>query len=595
MWNRPAWIAVAAVLCLLGALSSCDVETPERYVRPPIIKSFLPASRALTSNVGDSLRFSIAAMDPDNHSLDYYYVLGDSITGVGAQWTYVVTDTGEINVDGRVTNGAAESAIRWRIRRVLPVNLPPVIVSVSPTSDELTVIVGATVEFFIGAEDPEGKPLSYAYTIGETIVGVSRRYTYEATAVGVFEIRAVVSDGESFVSHTWKLRVAAEPDYVPPAKVVITSLGPGAESGEVDIEWTAVGDDGMEGLPTEYILRTSPQPIIDETSWVAASERVGEPAPAPAGETMRMTVRELPPAQTVFIAVRAVDDFGNLSPLSDLASAKSRGLQIHGRVRDALTGEPLEGIQVKLLSIADTTDADGSFALLELPAGTAFVRAEDEPFRTVVGDYFDLLVAPYVIVDKDYLDLWLLPNAPLETTLYHDFRDWYVKMTELYGTTVDLLNRWETPLRVYVPPFFQNGIDYTQEMKNAFIDWETAVGMNLVEFVDAVPDTGVYVVFSDTAELDNYSVTVWDSQHLMVQGRITMRSDWTLDTYDTFLKVARHEVGHSLGLGHSDDGNHLMVGGRIPGITQPSNDEVELVRCMYHFPRGLPVAWIQSD
>jgi len=596
MWKRNAWFAVFTMLWLfLGALSSCDVENPDRYVRAPIIKSFAPASRILTSSVGDSLKFSLAALDPDRQSLDYYFVLGDSVTGDEPQWTYVVEDTGDIDVDGRVTNGAAESSIRWHLRRALPVNLPPVIVGVSPSTPEFTVIVGGTVEFLIGAEDPEGKPLSYVYTIDDAIVGVSRRYVHEANTVGFFDIKAVVSDGESFVSHTWRLRVAAEPDYDPPSKVVITSIGPGTETGEVFIEWTAVGDNGMEGLPSEYVIRTSPQPITDENAWLSSSDRFGEPGPAPAGTTMRMTVPELPPAQTVYIAVRAIDDFGNFSPLSDLASTKSRGLEVYGTVRNAVTGAPIENIRVKVLSIADTTAADGSFTLLDLPAGTGYIRAEDDPYRLTLGEYFDVEISPYDIVDEDVVDLWLIPNADLQTTRYTDFRHWYLEMTDMEGTSIDLLDRWEIPCALYVPAFENNGIDFAQELKNAVADWEAAVGMDLFYYVASIPANGVYVVFSDTAELDNYVVTARDAQMMTIQGKITIRTLYTPEDYGTFQKVLRHEVGHAVGLAHSIDAVHLMVGGRVPAVTQPSADEVDLVRCMYRIPSGFPSWWVLYD
>jgi len=595
MRKQNVWIAATAAVCLFGALHSCDVEGPDRYVRPPIIKSFLPANPSLVSGVGDSLKFSLAAMDPDHQSLDYYFLLGDSVTGDESQWTYVVEDTGDIDVDGRVTNGAAESSIRWHVKRIVPLNLRPVIVSVMPSTPEITVIVGASVEFLISAEDPEGKPLSYVYTIEETIVGVARQFVYHATVVGTFNIRAVVSDGETFASYTWTVQVAAEGDYTPPARVVITSIGPGVESGEVEIEWTAVGDDGMEGLPSEYMLKTSPQPISDENAWFSSSVRFGEPTPAEPGTTMRMTVRELPPAQTVFIAVRALDDFGNLSPLSDLASTKSRGLEVYGTVTDALSGRPVEGIQVKLLNVADTTGSDGSFALLDLPAGTGYIRVEDEPFRTQPGEYFDIVVSPYTIADEDVIALVLLPNAPLESDLYIDFLDWYRKLTDMSSTTADLLDRWEIPCRVYVPPFAHNGIDYGQGLRDAFIEWEDAIGKNVFEFVDAVPDTGVYVVFSDTEEVDNYFVTRQDSRHMTIQGQLTMRTIYALDTYEAFLKVSRHEVGHAVGLGHSFDAIHLMVGGQASAITHPSNDEIGLAKCIYNIPRGFPVAWFQND
>ncbi len=168
-------------------------------------------------------------------------------------------------------------------------------------------------------------------------------------------------------------------------------------------------------------------------------------------------------------------------------------------------------------------------------------------------------------------------------------------MTDMEGTTNDLLDRWEIPCAIYVPPFTAHGIDYTQEFKNAVADWENAVGMDLFTYVSAIPANGVYVVFSDTEELDNYLVTVRDSKRLTIQGRISIRTLYDENSYETFLKVLRHEIGHSLGLAHSIDSVHLMVGGRVPAITQPSGDEVGLVSSMYHVPRGFPASWFLAD
>ncbi len=593
---RVRSLAAIVVPCLIGFLYSCSAEDPERFVRPPIIRSFSPTNSSLTASIGDSLDFSIAAVDPDDQKLEYFYQLGDSVVWSGADWTYVVDDTGEVDVGGRVSNGSSESEIRWHLRRIRPVNLPPVITNAIPQESDITVVVGSPVDFSITAVDPEGKPLSYVFTLDGAIVSVDRHYVYQPASVGMDTVRAVVTDGESFSSRIWYVRVAAEPDESLPAKVAILSIGPGPQAGQVDIEWSAVGDDGMTGLPSFYVVRTSPVPILDEYGWNSASERPGEPAPAAPGEIMRMTVADLPPARTVYIAVRAVDDFGNLSPLSDLAGTVARGMKISGTVRDALSGVPVPGIRLILLSVADTTGTDGSFTLRELPAGTGFIKVEDENFLTLKGNYFDLLVSPYTVVDGDVLDILLIPNAPLVTTEYTDFLNWYRSMTDLQGTTVELLDRWDIPCRVYVPPLVVNGIDYQQTIKDAFDEWETDIGWNVFEFVDAVPDTGVYVVYSDNPnDRDQYAVIRQDTRRLTIQGRIKIRNVYTTDELDVLRITILHEVGHSLGLQHSNDSIHLMIGGRFPAVSHPTTDEISLVRVMYRLPRGFPAAWILYD
>jgi hypothetical protein len=588
-------VSAVLIVCLLGSFAACDLEEPDRYIRAPIIKSFWPRASTLTTAVGDSLSFSVAAMDPDDQDLEYCFVLGDSITGREAEWTYVVDDTGNVDVQGRVSNGHSESAIRWHLRRVRPVNLPPEISSVDPPEPQITVVLGGSIDFAITAIDPEGEPVSYVYSIGDSIVSVSRRYTYHSTAVGTFDIRAVASDGESFVSHVWAVRVVAEPDAIAPAQVAVVSVGPGTETGEVDIEWTAVGDDGMTGLPSYYVLRTSPMPITDEHAWNSSSERPGEPAPDLPGEVMRMTVRDLPPAKTVFVAVRAIDDFGNISPISELASTNSRGMKVFGTVRDAVTALPLEGIFVKLLSIIDTTAADGSFALTELPAGVSAIVAEDEKFRTELGDYFDNLISPYTIRDKEVLDIWMLPNTPLETDLYSGFLEFYCLMTALPGLTKDLLPSWDTPCRVYVPPLVKNNIDYRQTVKDMFLGWEEDVGMSLFEFVESFPDTGLYVAWVDSSDRDAYQIMRQDGNALPILGRIGIRSVYTEADLLVLQVVIRHEIGHALGMNHSIDEGHLMIEARFPAVSHPTSDEIKLARAMYHIHRGTPAEWYRSD
>ena len=109
---------------------------------------------------------------------------------------------------------------------------------------------------------------------------------------------------------------ARTPD-VAPAR--ITDLAQtGATLSSVAISWTATGDDERLGTATAYELRRSSKPITEAN--FDAAEPVVIPAPLPSGSPERATIEGLSPASIYFIAVKAVDDRGNRSPISNLIS-----------------------------------------------------------------------------------------------------------------------------------------------------------------------------------------------------------------------------------------------------------------------------------
>jgi hypothetical protein len=74
------------------------------------------------------------------------------------------------------------------------------------------------------------------------------------------------------------------------------------------LSWTAPGGDLMCGTATSYEIVTSPNPITPQ-SFAAATPLSGAPTPAAAGTTQSYA---LPRAAQLYVAVRAVDEQGNV-------------------------------------------------------------------------------------------------------------------------------------------------------------------------------------------------------------------------------------------------------------------------------------------
>lgn len=108
------------------------------------------------------------------------------------------------------------------------------------------------------------------------------------------------------------------PDTTAPNTISdLTLANPSAAS--IDLSWTAPGDDGSSGTATSYDIRYSTS-LIDDSNWSAATQLSGEPTPAAAGSSESISVSGLAEATTYYFAIKAVDDAGNYSGLSNAPS-----------------------------------------------------------------------------------------------------------------------------------------------------------------------------------------------------------------------------------------------------------------------------------
>jgi formylglycine-generating enzyme required for sulfatase activity len=167
-------------------------------------------------------------------------------------------------------------------------------------------------------------------------------------------------------------------DDTPPAPVTDLVADPtGVDN--VDLIWTMPGDDRLQGEASGLEIRRSPDPIVDETGWAAATtviDLAGFEAP---GTRMVANVDGLERDATYHFAARARDDAGQIAPLSDDVAVTTLDQMV---VRNA-----------SVSPAAGDVDATYTFAielLWGLPVDVAQVVIDGEPhdLETTDGRFY---------------------------------------------------------------------------------------------------------------------------------------------------------------------------------------------------------------
>ncbi len=148
-------------------------------------------------------------------------------------------------------------------------------------------------------------------------------------------------------------KLIADPDTIPPAGVVDLVAG-AVGSDWVDLTWTAPGDDLALGTATSYELRWSLSPIVDEATWSVALPVAGVPVPLVGGTLQGSRAEGLPPASSVHLSLRAVDERGNFGPVSADAMATTLPPPVIGVTPGSLSATvPSGGATTGLVTISN--------------------------------------------------------------------------------------------------------------------------------------------------------------------------------------------------------------------------------------------------
>jgi hypothetical protein len=126
------------------------------------------------------------------------------------------------------------------------------------------------------------------------------------------------ADNWSAISNVFTTTTSSAPDLTRPAPLAITVSA--TTDTTATLSWSAVGDDSLTGTASSYDVRYATSPIT-AANWAAATQASGEPAPAAAGTPQSFVVRNLSRQATYYFAVKASDEAGHASALSNVPSA----------------------------------------------------------------------------------------------------------------------------------------------------------------------------------------------------------------------------------------------------------------------------------
>jgi hypothetical protein len=133
-------------------------------------------------------------------------------------------------------------------------------------------------------------------------------------------------------------------DTVPPAIVLDLATG-SPTTDQITLTWTAVGNNGMSGNATGYVLKYSTIGPINETNWALATTYSQLWTPLPHGNTETHVVSGLMSDTTYWFAIKARDSIPNFGGCSNSPSGTT------ATITAPPGGEPSGGLPIELIAL----------------------------------------------------------------------------------------------------------------------------------------------------------------------------------------------------------------------------------------------------
>jgi hypothetical protein len=375
-------------------------------------------------------------------------------------------------------------------------------------------------------------------------------------------------------------------DRVPPQGIVDLGLAYPTVGGSAVLTWTAPRDDDERDTVARYEIRYAYSAPFD---WEISLLAPDPPDPVKEGENQRYELAEPLRGCDLYAAIRSYDADGNVSPISGVASVHVDGYNLEGWCKDAVSGEPLEGLDVEIIDRHVhllNTDAQGRYRLTDLTTGVVNVTLRSG----ATGKNYHNYSYTFEPSGDTSLEHPMIEYVPTENPVGRNILELFLRGAGGLTNRDPLLKKWQSyPVAVYVPPLVNaHGLDYEDFCKRAAEYWNDKTGLDVFVLVDMPPDVGVTMAFKTPAEM---GIQNGITHHGNDAEGFPWKSD--IDLVDTFAdpdklwSVALHELGHAIRIRHLPEGYLMYAGQPLP--TTITNDEVKVVQLYLILPNEYDV------
>ncbi len=375
-----------------------------------------------------------------------------------------------------------------------------------------------------------------------------------------------------------------EVDGLAPDKIEDASLSYADSTDDAYLTWTAPADGRSRRTVERYEIRYLYDGPFD---WERAHPVIDPPLPASPGEKQSYRFRYPERGHALFMAVSSVGETGNPSPPSNTAYFHVPGFYFTGICLDVFTGAALAGIEAEIQGQDEisllTTNAEGHFTLPNVPPQEFKVLLRS---GGSVPAYFNMS-RWFVLIENISHTFSMIPYQRSEVLPSLSLLQLFKIATNTTTTheKQELLKWGRRPVRTYIPPFVNSaGVDYGETARSAVQRWMDRTGIQLFEFADAPPDTGVEFHYKPRSQMGMF---VGVTRHAVCTDRLPLKDD--IDIVDdiedsmTAYRIMLHETGHTIQFSHLPNKGFIMYASH-PLPDDISDDEAWLVRLLEALP-----------